>query len=74
MIFNIRKGEFCKFNKTSQITTLPGTKHREASDIVDDSRIPVKKSIAYQEKLSRDFNSSVSCLRPLINKGQTVSF
>lgn len=62
-----RSGEFHLLSKTSQITSLPGVQKRNSADIVDDTLLPKRNNDAFKSKVSKDFSSSVSCLKPLKN-------
>lgn len=60
--------EFSKYTDTTQITYLPGGKKRFAGEIKDDEEFKKfsKKAtfdISCQNKIQKDFNSNISCLR-----------
>ena len=54
---------FNKYDRTTQITSLPGGIKRQHHDIRDDSKpIIVKNHHAHKMKVNLDYNSNVSCL------------
>jgi hypothetical protein len=54
--------EFKKYDKTTQIMTLPGGLKRDSDQIKDDNKPLVRNNTAFTEKVARDYNSNISCL------------
>jgi hypothetical protein len=60
--FNTRDVEFKQYDKTTQIMNLPGGLKRDSEQIKDDTKPIIRSNVAFNAKVSRDYNSNISCL------------